>query len=314
MSAETITADEPCRPVKLKVSTPADLVATLPYLFGFPPTDSIIVLALQGKRVVASARADAALVGEPDKIQQALSAITRQGDHLIVIAWIEPQKAAERAAVLVAAALGGVGQTIIVCGGRCRADGGPWQQCPASLPEAQEAGLEVLPSRAAVAAKVKGPPASDKQATRRWRLARSAVVGHDQEWCQARLDELLTHGIARPDRLSAYELTELAALVHDGVLRDRVWQFFDAARAGRLVVLWQSAVAVVARAGAPAPLGLLALAAWLHGEGALQTCCLERGLRIAPEHSLLRLVDQMMVAGLPPAMWPQIQHSLMSLE
>ena len=307
-------ADEPSRPVKLKVSTPADLVATLPYMFGFKPVDSIIVLALEGKRVVASARIDAGWVDDPEHIQSMLYPIRQHGDHLVVIAWVTPQKAAERAATLVAAALGGVEQSIIVCGGRCRAGDGPWQPYPDSLPAAEQAGLEVLPSRTAVAAKVKGPLASDKQATRRWRMARLSVLQHDESWRQARLDELMTHGLARPDRLSTYELTELAALVHDGQTRDQVWQFMDAERSGKLVALWQGVVAVVARAGAPAPLGLLALSAWLDGEGVLQTCCLERGLRIAPKHSLLRLADQMAMAGLAPKMWPRLRHSLMRLE
>ena len=44
----------------LFVRSPADLLAAVPYLLGFHPTDSVVVVALRGKRVVFVARADLA--------------------------------------------------------------------------------------------------------------------------------------------------------------------------------------------------------------------------------------------------------------
>lgn len=296
------------RPVKLKVSTPADLVASLPYMFGFKPSNSLIVLALDGKTVSAAGRVDAQAVEYPEQLRERLAAVTQHGHDTIVIGWIDSERKAERAVAIASAALGGADQTIIVSGGRCRADGGPWLDCPESLPEAEAAGLEVLPNRTAVKRIVKGPVASDKQAASRWSLARTAILAGDAAWRAARFDELLAIGLAGANELSVGERTELAALVYEGETRERVWPHFSKELAPQQLALWRGVVAVVDRAGAVAPLGLLALAAWLTGEGALATCCIERGQRINPQHSLLRLVDTINLAGVPPTAWEQMQR------
>ena len=309
MSANPIIEDAPPRrPVHLKVSTPADLVASLPYMFGFMPTDSLIVLALNGKTICAAARVDADVVDYPEQLRARLEAVVRHGKSTIIVGWIDSVSRAKRIVSLASAALGGVDQKIIVSCGRCQVDGGPWLDCPASLPEAEEAGLEVLPSRAAIARSVQGPGEADKAATRRWPVACSAVRCHDSAWRAVRFDELLARGLDKVCDLSVGELTELAALVFEGETRERVWDHFSAALAPKHQALWRAVVNVTARAGAAAPLGLLAMAAWLAGEGALATCCVQRGQRISPEHSLLRLIDTINLAGVPPTAWEQMQR------
>jgi len=281
----------PRTPVRLKVSTPADLVASLPYLFGFTPSDSLIVLALTGKTVSAAGRVDADAVDYPDQLRARLESVVRHGESTIVIGWADPVSRAERVVAIASAALGGANEAIVVTGGRCRADYGPWLDCPAFIPAAEAAGLEVLPNRAAVARMVRGPAASDKQARRRWAVASAAIQRSDAPWRAARFDELLARGLERADDLSVGELTELAALVFEGDTRERVWDHFSQPLALQHLGLWRAVVAVVDRAGAVAPLGLLAMAAWLAGEGALATCCIQRGQLLSPEHSLLRLID-----------------------
>src|SRR5262249_61062821 len=43
---------------RLTLHTPTDLLAAVPYLLGFPPANSVVVIGLSGTRVVFSARAD----------------------------------------------------------------------------------------------------------------------------------------------------------------------------------------------------------------------------------------------------------------
>jgi hypothetical protein len=43
---------------RLAVRSPADLIAAVPYLLGFHPADSVVVIAMRGRRVVFAARAD----------------------------------------------------------------------------------------------------------------------------------------------------------------------------------------------------------------------------------------------------------------
>ncbi|MFD0787811.1 DUF4192 family protein, partial [Micromonospora azadirachtae] len=45
-------------PPRLAVRSPADLLAAVPYLLGFHPADSVVVVAMRGRRVVFAARAD----------------------------------------------------------------------------------------------------------------------------------------------------------------------------------------------------------------------------------------------------------------
>jgi len=295
----------------LKASTPADLVASLPYLFGFPPSDSIIALAFRGKRLIASGRVDADAIDDPDQLRDRMEAVAQHGDLIIIVAWVDPVAAAERAASLASAALGGVDQIIIVSGGRCRTDQGPWVDCPTSNAVAEAAGLEVLSDRAAVGAKVAGP-GTDKLTGRRWSKARSTVALQSHWWCEDRFDSLLARGLEAPDSLSVAERVDLAALAYSGLIRERVWDHFTADRANQHMALWRAVVAVVAPEGATAPLGLLAFAAWLVGEGALATCCVERGLGIAPDHSLLLLFNSINLAGLPPSAWSEMRQTLMA--
>jgi len=73
------------------------------------------------------------------------------------------------------------------------------------------------------------------------------------------------------------------------------------------VTLFQKVVGLVCDDAAPAVLGLLGLAAWLAGDGALQVCAMERGLVLNPNHSLLRLVETINVMGVAPSEWAKVQ-------
>lgn len=301
-------------PLRIRASTPVDLVAVLPYLFGFVPSKSVIVLALEGRQVLAAGRFDtaAALDLESGQLAASLAPLASAGSDHVVVGWHDAVLEAEQAAARTVAALRLECQTIIVSNGRCRADGGAWANCAASLPAADTAGLAVLGDRQAVADKVAGPRPGDALAERRWASARVALTHRSSRWCHDRLKTLLRRGLADPEALSDADRVELAALVKGGLVRDGVWATMTLQRAGSQVVLWSSVVALVPDDGAVAPLGLLGVAAWLAGQGALATCCLERGLAIDGAHSLLRLFESIHVACVPPGAWPNMRQQLMA--
>lgn len=67
-----------------KVSTPAELIATLPYLIGFHPADSIAVVAVRGRKIVFAARHDLPEPAVPPAVVRAEAArmaalVARQG-------------------------------------------------------------------------------------------------------------------------------------------------------------------------------------------------------------------------------------------
>jgi len=295
------------QPVHLKASTPAELVAILPYLFGFTPSESVIVLALRDRRVKAAARVDAEAIDHPDDIAGRLQAVAVQGDLVVVVIWMSSVPEAERAARAMTDLLDGADQVIVVDADQCRADDGPWTRWQTDVPEARLAGLEVLSDRAALAAQVQGPPDGDKSVCGRWLAAQEAMGRHDQHWCHQRAGTLLQRGLDDVAWLSGDELVELAALMREGDVRDGVWPYMTQEQARQQLALWRAVVAAVPQQGAVAPLGLLAMAAWLSGEGALQTCCLERGRSIDPEHSLIRLGETINAMAVSPDRWSQIQ-------
>ncbi|WP_434742180.1 DUF4192 domain-containing protein [Micromonospora sp. SH-82] len=49
--------------LRLAVRSPGDLIAAVPYLLGFHPVDSVVVIAFRGQRIVFAARADLPEVG-----------------------------------------------------------------------------------------------------------------------------------------------------------------------------------------------------------------------------------------------------------
>jgi len=299
--------------VRLRAATPAQLVAALPYLFGFVPHESVIVLGLDERRVEVAARVDAAVVlgagfnAEP--LRQLLPSLAPRW-RVIAVGWMADAAAAQRAVDLASSAIGGADQTIIVSGGRCRADGGAWKACPGAIAEAETAGLTPLPNRAALVARVAGAPGPD--AERRWAVACEAIDEAPVSRRQQRAAELSAQGLHMPQTLSFQEHIELAALVRDGAVRDVLWDDLTWETAKRHIDLWCAVVRAVPDEGAPAALGMLGMAAWVAGDGALQVCCLERGLAIAPEHSLLRLVETINILGVHPKMWAELRRSLTS--
>jgi len=298
--------------VRLRAGSPAQLVATLPYLFGFRPDQSVIVLGLHGRRIDATARFDVSVAlddaFDAALLRERLATVTGQGRQVIVVVWHDDVDAARRALSGVLGAIGSADMTVIVSGGRCQADDGPWQDCPDGVAEADEAGLRVLPSRAALQAGVAGPSGIDlAAAVKAWVSSCHYVDTMTLEERRNRAKQLMKRGLAAPGRLSSGGCLELAALARQGLVRDIMTAELTDESAPSHVELWSAVVQTVPDDGAPAVLGMLGLSAWLAGNGALQVCCMERGLAIEPDHSLLRLVETINVMGVHPREWAKVR-------
>jgi hypothetical protein len=61
---------------------------------------------------------------------------------------------------------------------------------------------------------------------------------------------------------------------------------------------------------APAPLGLLGMAAWINGNGALLNCCVERLEEIDPGYTLGHLLAEISERALPPSLWDELVGDL----
>jgi len=295
--------------VNLRADSPANLVACLPYLFGFTPSQSVMVLGLKGTRIDVAARIDASVVLAPDFDQDALRhrlACVTGNPTMVVVVWMDDEAQARRALDLTVTCLGGVDLGLLVCGGRCF-DGDTWADVPGQIPAAEQAGMTVLSSRDVLAQKVAGPTGDAvEQATTAWRTAsaagdRGAIEMADWAWTLIRdwLD-------FDPSRITPEFAAQLAFCVQSGAVRDTVEARMTMSNARQYLALWLGVVNQVPDDAAPAVLGLAGLAAWLAGDGALEVCAIERGLTLDPDHPLLRLVEQINVQGVRPDLWEKI--------
>ncbi|MDR1448862.1 MAG: DUF4192 domain-containing protein [Propionibacteriaceae bacterium] len=153
-----------CRPAKtaLRVRTPADLVAVVPHLLGFPPADSLVLLFTSSAEVRLTARLDnlsllaaaapAAVLAELED-----SGWKAGGERLLALVYGRGRRA-ETVCRLVAASYGSRLDLLLIVGknrwrtaGASPAAGGPVLRGLPVNRQAEQAGLFVAPSRDAVA-------------------------------------------------------------------------------------------------------------------------------------------------------------------
>ncbi len=300
-SNPTAAADPSAR---LKATSPGDLLGVVPYLLGFHPADSVVMVLLGEREVMMTARIDVSALVEPVELALYLDEVRRsQGAlGLVTVTYSHDPQAREDTAALAAAldplvlidALVADGErwwSVLCDGPCCPPEGTPYDAGSNALSAAAVyAGLSALPSRGAVEAMVDGPPVDDENAL-------SVLVDEALEaWIDTPVGarkrlvrRLVTDALDGPP-LSDPDCVRLAVLVHDLAVRDVAWAQLSRERAESHVTLWQQVVARTPSWLASAPLCLLGMAAWVSGNGALQNCCIERVDRIDPSYSMATLL------------------------
>ncbi|GAB1643931.1 DUF4192 domain-containing protein [Krasilnikovia sp. MM14-A1259] len=325
----------------LKVSSPAELIAAVPFLIGFHPSDSLAVVAVCGPRVTFAARHD---LPEPDRPEDEVRAeaehvaavIARQGvDGATVIGY----GAAIRVTPAVARTAGALRRQGLVVHDELRVtDGRFWSyRCtepaccppegrpcpPAHSPVAAAAtfaGQVALPDRAALVAQV-------ASATGAERAAMTAATAR----AQGRLSDLMARelheaGFARlvrhagrtavraaercyrvGRRLSDDDAAWLGVLLMYLPVRDYAWERIGVE--GWRVTMWTDVLRRVDPAFLLAPACLLSFAAWRAGMGALARVAVDRALGHDPHHPMARLLEDVLGYAVDPAAvtgWPRV--------
>ncbi|MEV1331683.1 DUF4192 domain-containing protein [Micromonospora costi] len=324
---------------RLAVRSPADLLAAVPYLLGFHPADSVVVVALRGRRIVFAARAD--LPATPDDpahpARHLAGVVRRQRVDAATVVGYGPAARVTPTVDAVRAALGEFGLTVLdalrVTDGRwwsylcaepgcCPPDGRPYDPGTSQVTaSAVLAGQVALPDRAALAARVApvdGPAraamrrATDEAERRLVRLVEAGSAGdrpggrslHDAGVAAVR-DALRRQ--RRGERLGDDEVAWLTLLLTHLPVRDHAWERTDGR--DRDVALWADVLRRAEPELTAAPASLLAFAAWRAGEGALAAVALERALAEHPDYSLALLLDDLLRRGVPPSEldgWPAV--------
>ncbi|MCI4063343.1 DUF4192 domain-containing protein [Micromonospora sp. R77] len=323
---------------RLAVRSPADLIAAVPYLLGFHPTDSVVVVAMRGRRVVFAARADLPPpTAEPQQAARHLAdVIARQHAAAATVVGYGPAARVTPAVDAVSDALAGAGLVVLdslrVTDGRwwsylctepdcCPPDGTPYDPGASEVSAAAVfAGQVALPDRAALTAQVApvdGPVrVAMRQATARAR-SRLAELTEDLDETLVGGRSVRSAGVAavrvalrrhrRGERLTDDEAAWLSVLLTRLPVRDHAWERTDGRDTD--ISLWTDVLRRAEPELTAAPGSLLAFAAWRAGLGALAAVALERVLAAHPDYSLALLLDDLLRRGVPPSEldgWPAV--------
>lgn len=326
----------------LRVRGPEDLVHAVPYLLGFHPSRSLVLVGLRERRVAVTARLD--LVDVVDAggaiVASTIAAMHRGGaDRFVAIVYDDDAvPAAEPAgrplpwsgvAAEVGDAITAVGaavdDTLLVSGRRvwsyacaddgcCPAGGRPLQEGSEVAACATYAGLVALPDRASLAARLDPEPGRATHAGA-LRAAEQRVVRFGIEGRLGIENRSVTRSLfaaARAAQRPGGASCSDAALVRFGValrripVRDSVWMAIDDRRLdGR--DLW---LGLARRLPAPydaAPLFLLGWGSWRRGDGALANIAAERALAADPGYTAADLLLAAVSSGVDPRRLPRLR-------
>ena len=315
---------------KLTLRDPADVAAAVPYLLGFHPADSVVVIGLRGGEAAMVQRWD--LDSDADGLADAMVRMALpSAPHAVLLVGFGPaylvrpvvRRLCEILPVPVHAA-------VRVAGGRCYCELCDTCTPPGGVPydvtatrvaaAATVAGLSALPSRAALADLV--APIGGLRAE-----AMTVAVGNADDRLRELLDAarspsdpngvvaLHEQGLLAVDdafaaarggrHLDDDQVAWLTLLLHSLPVRDHAWRGTD--HEEWQLDLWTDLTRRAEPALVAPCAALLAFAAWRAGNGPLAGVALERALHCDPDYSLAMVIHDAMFSGVPGSVlgeWP----------
>lgn len=325
------------QPYSVRLSDPGDLAAAIPQLLGFHPSESVVVISLggpSGRRVGLTMRADIPDPRHDRALAQQLAGGVRTDDpDGVVLAIVSDdaneagdtelphrQLVHELTMAMTSAGLP-VRDVLLVRSGRWWSYDCPHRCCdptagtplPTGVSELEVAtvasGVVVARDRDEVAARLQPASEETTMGDAVVRIASERVVDildRGRDAVRAEATAAIARAAAGPStgnpgpRLADDDLARMVWALRDAVVRDAALDFALGPDAAGVEALWMECAR---RAPAPldaAPATLLAVSAWLRGDGATAAIALERALAGDPDYALARLLSQALATCLPP--------------
>lgn len=306
------------------LSSPAALVASVPYLVGFTPHDSLILIWLRSAEILLTQRADLPSRCRPEWIQSLWHhSLAAHADALVIVGMCTSTTVDH----VVAAVAEHAEKSGLEVRDAIVTDGATWRSvrcndpacaCAVPLPVGEDVtiavaaefafrGVAPLPDRSSLVAEVS--PIHDAQVVgllARRGITRPSSARAVEAW-RDRLIHRLLAGLGPGPGLNA---PQMAAMTIAGLQDIRV----------RDVLLWhlarwevdelRRALGILQYATRCAPEGTIAgvatvcaIAAWLVGDGARASVCLHRAQQGDPQYTLAHMLSVALASGLPPSSW-----------
>jgi hypothetical protein len=329
MTSDTRSAAVP--ETRLLLSSPADVLAAVPYLIGFHPADSLVVIGLTGRppggRLHLTTRWDLPL---PSGALGGLATLLRRErvDQIVIVGYgpgslvtapvDQVRELAGQAGVRVTDALraehGRYWSYVCESTACCPAEGTPYDARAGRIAaEATMNGLLALPDRAALLETV--APVTGPARLTMLRATERAVAGV-RDMMAARGDqdafarEFVADGLHRVRsavetyragrRLDDDESARLGLALTVIRIRDEAWTLVDDAGMAAHQALWNDLTCRLAARFVPPVASLLGMVAWRSGNCALAGLAVERALAIDPRYSMAALLAQALQHMVPP--------------
>ncbi len=326
----------PERPA-VRIASPAGLLAVVPYLIGFHPARSLVLIGLgpPGNQVKLAFRYDLPDPQDPPHAQDiaahAVSVLTRQQLTNAVVVGYGPGRLVTPVADTLLAQLPAAGVTLwdllraehgrywsYLCDNPacCPPDGVRFDETAHPAAAAMTvAGQVVLPDREALAATIApltGAAAESIRAATERAENRASQLAATAPNRQAAYRLLTAQGRGAVRKaISTYrtggaitsddQIVWLALTLLSLPVRDEAWARMDPAHSDAHRRLWTDVTRRVPDSYLPAPASLLAFTAWQSGEGALANIALDRALAAAPDYTMALLLRRAIDSGMPPS-------------
>ncbi len=307
-------------PTPLVARTPEDILAFVPIALGFPPESSVAMLTF-GEQPSFHARVD--LPDDPGDVDELVDALLRPSlkhrvRQVLFVVYDDDTVVADESAWSLQEAFTERGIEVIDV---LRVHEGRWfPVLPGRPPEAYD-GVPFDPGAHPFTARAVFDGRVTRGSREELRASLDPVPGAVAE-CAAVLATSprpltgpevreVVHRHAQDSTPCPVEvLVPLALALHDPASRDEAWCGLTRAVARGHVELWSDAVRRVPDEIVAGPASVLAVAAWLAGDGALAWCAVERCRAVEPSHSLARLVGDLLDDACSPEEWESLRAGL----